>query len=78
MTKQKRAVCRKVAKFLPDGVAEKGKSKFGNFQFSFKDVVTVERDDKIHESKGVRVTQLAKEVGLSPKAVYKILKKKVN
>ena len=76
MTKQKRRECRRVSAFLTPEVSKKGGKKFTNFQFSFKDLNTVERDDKIRASKGISVAKLAKDVGLSRKRVYEILKRK--
>ena len=76
MTNAKRKKCREVSAFLEPGVKEKGNVKFENFQFSFKDLVTVERDDRIRSTKNKSVTKIAEEEGISRNQVYKILKRK--
>ena len=76
MTNTKRELCRKVSAFLSADVTKKGNAKFKNSQFSFKDLVTVERDDRIRNEKNKSVTKIAEDEKMSRNQVYKILRRK--
>jgi hypothetical protein len=76
MNDLKKDLCRDITAYLTAEVAKKGEQKFGSIKFSFKDLMIVERNDKLRLSKGVSVKKMAAKEGLSRQWVYEIRKRK--
>lgn len=76
MTNVKREFCRRVLKFLKPEVAKKGNEEFGNEKFSFRNLVTVERDDSIRAENKKSMTELAKDVKMSRNHMYTVRRRK--